>query len=416
MKINRRSFLRGAAGVGSAIAVGSTLGVPSAGAATKDKGAGDPSTISVPFLGDNQAGIYRPDAQQAASCFASFKLLVPDGAGLQALLQTLTEHLQSLSEGSLVTSAPTTPPKETEIGGTDSGVLGVQVPPDIFTGTVGLGATVFTDKYGLAGMAPRGLTTMPVFPNDTPDPAWTGGDLILQLCSNAQDSIHHALRDITRATRGMMQLEWKIMGFHSQPRPDGAPRNLFGYKDGIVNPAESENLVWITPDSGQPDWAVGGSFMVVRLIRMLVEFWDRVGIPEQNAIIGRNRDNGAPLDGTNETDIPNYAADPDGKLIPLDAHIRLSNPRTPETDRSRILRRGYNYENVGMGLNGNSETGLIFCCYQQNIQDQFEANQHRLKDEPMTDYIQPFGGGYFIVLPGVPDFGGYLGQGLFPDS
>ena len=31
----------------------------------------------------------------------------------------------------------------------------------------------------------------------------------------------------------------------------------------------------------------------------------------------------------------------------------------------------------------------------------------------MTDYIQPFGGGYFIGLPGVPDFGGYLGQGLF---
>ena len=66
----------------------------------------------------------------------------------------------------------------------------------------------------------------------------------------------HALRDITRFTRGMMQPEWKIMGFHSGPRPTGAQRNLFGYKDGIVNPAESENLVWITKDSHQPDWAV----------------------------------------------------------------------------------------------------------------------------------------------------------------
>jgi deferrochelatase/peroxidase EfeB len=254
---------------------------------------------------------------------------------------------------------------------------------------------------------------MRVFPNDTPDPDWTGGDLVLQLCSLSPDAIHHALRDITRATRGQMQLEWKITGFHSGPRPSGAPRNLFGYKDGIVNPAEAENLVWITADSGQPAWALGGTFMVVRLIRMLVEFWDRVGVPEQNAIIGRNRDNGAPLDGVNETDIPNYAADPDGKLIPLDAHIRLANPRTPETDRSRILRRGYNYEMAGMDRNGNSETGLIFCCYQQNIQDQFEANQVRLLDEPMTDYIQPFGGGYFIALPGVPDFGGYLGQTLF---
>lgn len=412
MSINRRTFLRGA-GIGSAVAAAGTLGLrdaaPAAAADTPD-----PATISIPFLGANQAGIYRPDVQQSAACFAAFRVLSNDGDELQALLQQLTDQIQPLTEGSL----PTPPsrgmvPNETEVPGTDNGVLGAQVPPDELTVTVGLGASLFTDKFGLADKKPRGLTTMPVFPNDTPDPDWTGGDLLLQICSNAPDSVHHAVRDITRFTRGMMQLEWKIMGFHSGPRPDGAPRNLFGYKDGIVNPAESENLVWITEDSGQPDWAVGGTFMVVRLIRMLVEFWDRVGIPEQNGIIGRNRDTGAPLDGTNETDIPDYAADPRGLKIPLDAHIRLANPRTAATDRSRILRRGYNYESAGMARNGNSETGLIFCSFQQNIQDQFEATQRRLLDEPMVDYIQPYGGGYFIGLPGVTDYGGCLGEGLF---
>lgn len=409
MSVNRRNFLRGAAG---ALAAAGTLGV-SRPASAADKGGGgspDPATISVPFLGANQAGVYRPDFLQPASCFAAFRLLVDDRDGLQSLLQTLSGHIQSLSEGSLVNAAPR---RETEIGGTDSGVLGVQVPPDALTVTLGLGSGVFTDRYGLTAARPRGLTTMPVFPDDTPDPDWTGGDLVLQVCSNAPDSVHHALRDLTRATRGMMQLEWKIMGFHSGPRPSGAPRNLFGYKDGIVNPTEDEGLVWIDKNSGQPDWAIGGTFMVVRLIRMLVEFWDRVGIPEQNAIIGRDRDQGAPLDGTSETDLPDYAADPDGAIIPLDAHIRLANPRTPETDRSRILRRGYNFENFGMSRNGNSEAGLIFCSYQQNIQDQFEAAQHRLAGEPMTDYIQPFGGGYFVVPPGVAEFGGYLGEGLF---
>jgi deferrochelatase/peroxidase EfeB len=407
MSVNRRNFLRGAAG---ALAAAGTLGVSRPAEAADKGGTPDPSTISVPFLGENQAGIYRPDFLQSSACFAAFRLLVDDSAGLQLLLQTLTSHIQSLSEGSLPTANP---PRETEVGGLDSGVLGPQVPPDAVTVTVGFGAGLFTDKYGLRGLRPRGLTTMPVFPNDTPDPDWTGGDLLLQVCANASDSVHHALRDLTRATRGMMQLEWKILGFHSGPRPSGAPRNLFGYKDGIVHTGEDENLVWIDKNSGQPDWAVGGSFMVVRLIRMLVEFWDRVGIPEQNAIIGRDRDEGAPLDGTEETDIPNYAADPDGTAIPLDAHIRLANPRTPETDRSRLLRRGYNYENHGMSRNGNSETGLIFCCYQQNIQDQFEVTQQRLANEPMTDYIQPFGGGYFVVPPGVAEFGGYLGQGLF---
>jgi deferrochelatase/peroxidase EfeB len=411
MNIERRTFLRGA-GIGSALAAAGTIGLRDAAPAAAD--VPDPSTIAIPFLDATQAGVYRPASPQPAACFASFRVLANNATELQSLLQTLTSRIQTLMEGSL--SSPSTAkarPNESEVPGTENGVLGPEVPPDQLTVMVGLGANLFTDKYGLTAKKPNGLTDMRVFPNDTPDPDWTGGDLLLQICSNASDSVHHALRDITRFTRGMMQLEWKIMGFHSGPRPTGAPRNLFGYKDGIANPTEDENLVWITADSGQPDWAVGGTFIVVRLIRMLVDFWDRVGIPEQNGMIGRDRGTGAPLDGTNETDIPNYAADPKGTKIPLNAHIRLANPRTAATDRSRILRRGYNYESAGMSRNGNSETGLMFSCYQQNIQDQFEVNQLRLVDEPMTDYIQPFGGGYFIGLPGAQNFGDYLGQALF---
>src|SRR5262249_57467749 len=108
----------------------------------------------------------------------------------------------------------------------DSDVPAPAVPADGLTVTVSVGSSLFDGRYGLGARTPGKLMPMRVFPNDSPDPAWLHGDLLLQLCANHPDTIHHAIRDITRHTRGAMQLRWKMAGYSSPPRPSGPSRHL----------------------------------------------------------------------------------------------------------------------------------------------------------------------------------------------
>jgi len=406
MNVSRRHFLRGAAAgaAGTALAGGVLIGGARADA---DADLGLVSR-SFPFHGVHQAGVLTPGpaGKQAFACFAAFDVMAAGRSGLAELMATLTSRARLLTAGGLAPDPGVGQPP------LDSDVLGPGVPADGLTVTVSVGASLFDDRYGLGAVKPLRLTSMRVFPDDSPDPAWLHGDLLVQLCADHPDTIHHAIRDLTRHTRGRMQPRWKLEGYNSPPRPSGTSRNLLGFKDGTANPADglATDLVWVD-DPAEPSWARNGSYQVVRLIRMLVEFWDRVSINEQEGMFGRRRDSGAPLDGNNEFDAPDYAADPQGQVIPLDAHIRLANPRTAATANQRLVRRSCNYD-LGLDQNGNVQAGHIFVAYQQDVRRQFETVQERLAGEPLIDYVQPFGGGYFFTLPGVVDRSDWFGRSL----
>ncbi|MNT30955.1 Deferrochelatase/peroxidase EfeB precursor [compost metagenome] len=172
-----------------------------------------------------------------------------------------------------------------------------------------------------------------------------------------------------------------------------------------------KSVVWTTADQGEPAWTVGGSYQAVRIIQFHVEFWDRTPLKEQQTIFGRDKQSGAPLGMKNEHDVPDYARDPDGDTIALDSHIRLANPRTPETQSNLMMRRGYSYS-LGVTNSGQLDMGLLFVCYQHDLEKGFLTVQKRLNGEALEEYIKPIGGGYFFALPGVRGEGAYLAQGL----
>lgn len=412
---SRRRLLKGMGALGGALAIAG--GCPVAHAAKPQSAPGtvspDARMEKQPFFGAHQAGVLTP--QQAAMMLVAFDVLAADKADLERLFRLLTQRIAFLTTGG---PAPDTP--NPRMPPMDSGILGEFIAPDNLTITVSLGQSLFDERFGLSAHAPRKLERMTRFPNDSLDASLCHGDLLLQICANTGDTVIHALRDILKYTPDLLSIRWKREGFISDhaARSKGkeTPINLLGFKDGTANPdsqndALMQEVVWVSAEQGEPAWTTGGSYQAVRIIQFHVEFWDRTPLKEQQTIFGRNKHSGAPLGMQNEHDVPNYAGDPDGDVIALDSHIRLANPRTPQTQSSLMMRRGYSYS-LGVTHSGQLDMGLLFVCYQHDLEKGFLTVQKRLNGEALEEYIKPIGGGYFFVLPGVKDAEHYLAQPL----
>ena len=407
-----RRHLIAALGTASSIAALGVKPTPAVAADCTPDMESDGTLDAQPFFGKRQSGVVTP--QPAAAMVAAFDVLADDRAGLEKMLRILTTRISVLTKaGPIPVLDPKLPPAE-------SGLLGPQIYPDNLTVTVSVGASLFDERFGIASQKPKRLVTMERFSNDALDPKFCHGDLLLQICSNTAETNIHALRDIIKNLPDLIALRWKLDGFlppHTIKRAGkDTVRNLLGFKDGTANLDGRDNalmdrVVWVQPGSDEPAWAAGGSYQVVRIIRNLVERWDRTPLGEQQKIIGRDKISGAPLGLKDEHDVPDYAGDPKGERIPLDAHIRLANPRTKETDPSLILRRGFNFSR-GISASGQLDMGLLFVCFQSNLDAGFLTVQKRLNNEPLEEYIKPTGGGYFFVLPGAVDERAYLGQSL----
>jgi deferrochelatase/peroxidase EfeB len=409
----RRVLLGGGGALGVAVAAGAGYAV---GDASESPAPAHPPEL-VAFEGVHQAGVATP--AQARLVFGSFDLVSDNADDLRSLLGTWTASARLMTAGrptGAIEANPETPPPDT---GEAEGL-----PASRLTITVGVGPEVFEkhgeDRMGLRHRRPSLLKPLGPLPGDQLDPARTGGDLCVQACADDPQVAFHAVRNLLRAGRGIVELRWLQLGFGSNTKTtseEQTPRNLMGFKDGTRNlrvddPAQMKRFVWVGDEEPQA-WFRGGTYVVARRIRMLIESWDRTALGEQQRVIGRHKVSGAPLGGRREFDTPDLGrTSPDGETgIDVDAHIRLASPKT--NDGSFLLRRGYAYTDGIDPRTGLLDAGLFFVAFQRDPEKQFVALQRKLgTSDALNEYIQHTGSGLFAILPGVRR-DSYLGAGLF---
>jgi Dyp-type peroxidase family len=235
-------------------------------------------------------------------------------------------------------------------------------------------------------------------------------------CADGQivDKGEKCIPDITSALEGWAIIVGVSAGFQ---RLDG--RNLMGFNDGVSNPipgsgASFDDVVWTTKqDEGEN--LKDGTYMVFQKIEHDLDQWRRLSLAQQEDWVGRKKITGL-LKGTlsDEEDkiLGQKLNSPDNRVReeaqkrlkelikrqrnPLErfydevkfkdavsawSHIRKANPREELIDKSKgdkngriarhqIFRRGYLF--VENDENNDVRSGLLFICFQKNIDEGFE--------------------------------------------
>jgi deferrochelatase/peroxidase EfeB len=418
--VSRRKALT-LAGVG----VAGAAGVAAAAAALADSGdsasAAHGAQDAIDFYGEHQSGIVTP--AQDRLHFVAFDVITKDRADLVELLRQWTAAAARMTAGhdagvvGAVSGIAEAPPDDT------GEALGL--PPSGLTLTIGFGPSLFrtadgVDRFGLADRRPAALADLPAFRGDALRAEISGGDLCIQACANDPQVAVHAIRNLARIGFGKVTVRYSQLGFgrtSSTSKTQATARNLMGFKDGTNNlKAEDGSLLtdqlWAAAGDGS-GWMAGGSYLVTRRIRMMIETWDRTSLGEQEAIFGRDKGEGAPLGKAKEFDQIDFAAKrSDGTpAVPADSHVRLAHH--DQNQGARLLRRGYNFVDGSDGL-GRLDAGLFFIAYQRDPRKQFVAVQRNLsKSDALNEYIRHESSAVWACPPGVTGPQDFWGRALF---
>jgi len=281
-------------------------------------------------------------------------------------------------------------------------------PAGRLTVTLGLGASLFDGRFGLAERSPAALAPIPSFRGDALEPESCHGDLCVQICAAEAAGAATAAAGILAASGDRAQLRWSQQASMRRLPEEPAtapPRNLLGFKEGIGNPRrekEMDRLVWVRGDEQR--WMLGGTFLVVRRIDVRLDAWSSLPLEERERVIGRRRRSGALLGRQHEFE----PLAPDDEHVPPEAHVRAASRHS--NLGARLLRRGYSYSDTGE--DGRREGGMLLLFYQRDPRRQFIPIQTRLAEEDaLTPLTETRGSAVFAVPPGAAE-GSYVGAPL----
>ncbi|MEU9793291.1 Dyp-type peroxidase [Streptomyces sparsogenes] len=375
---SRRAFL---GATGTVTAAGLSAGCQSPSARPDRSDAAPAPTPSVSPTGRYQAGITLPQPAQRHLLAVVADLV--DTKSVRPLLAELGEAVRTLTKG------------------TDARLMGL--PPGDLTVTIGVGPRLVR----MVDPTLPGAKDLPRFSREQIPPRARGGDLLIQICADDALLLPVVAAALLEQAGDRMHERWRQSGGRGAnvPVEEGvaAPRNLFGFVDGIVGPhtkAQQERDLWLAG----PAPVAGGTLAVLRRMELDLPRFAKLSVAEQEAVFGRRRDSGVPLSGGTIASGPDLGAKtPDGRyLVPADAHARRAH--STAVGVGLMLRRSYSIDAPA--------PGLLFISFQNDIRTFTNTLTRMDNSDALLEFTTTTAGATFLILPG---FDGHhpLGSRLF---
>lgn len=226
--------------------------------------------------------------------------------------------------------------------------VGFRVPGGGLACVAGIGSQLWDRLF--AGPRPAELHPFRELAGDRHRAVATPGDLLFHIRAEQMDLCFELATQIMGRLTGQVTVCDEVHGFRYFDE-----RDLVGFVDGTENPAGQAAAAAAITGAADPGFA-GGSYVIVQKYLHDLAAWNRLGVEEQEKVIGR-------------TKLSDIELADDAK--PANSHVALTTITGPSGAQQQILRANMPFGTVGTGEFG---TYFIGYCATPAVTEQMLAN------------------------------------------